>query len=92
MQLTLDQNMLIYQRAIDKACTGEDEAWWSEMMESEAVIAAPSAAAATEVNEWWNRVWKDCREMRWHRSAGHITGAFLGADGGSDEVELMLVF
>lgn len=61
MQLTLDQTMLIYQRAIDKtAGAGEGAVWWEEVQaELEAVVAAPSTAAAAELIAWWHQVWKD---------------------------------
>ncbi len=61
MRLTLDQAMLIYQRAIDKtADAGEGAAWWAEVQaELEAVIAAPTTAAAAGVIDWWHQVWKD---------------------------------
>ena len=64
MQPTLDQTILIYQRAIDKtAGAGEGAAWWTEVKaELEAVIAAPSTAAAAEVIAWWHRVWKDVND------------------------------
>jgi hypothetical protein len=73
MLLTLDQAMLIYQRAIEKtAGAGEGAAWWSEVMaELEAVTATPSAAAAAEVIEWWHRVWKDVNDTP-VRAAGRI--------------------
>jgi len=60
MQLTLDQTMLIYQRAIDKtAGTREGAAWWAEVQaELEAVIAAPTMAAAAALIAWWHQVWK----------------------------------
>lgn len=61
MQLTLNQAMLIYQRAIDKtAGAGEGAAWWAEVqVELEAVIAAPTTAAAAGVIAWWHQVWND---------------------------------
>ena len=61
MQLTLDQTMLIYQRAIDKtAGAGEGAAWLAKVRsELEALIAAPTTAAATVVIAWWHRVWTD---------------------------------
>lgn len=51
MQLTLDQTMLINRRAIDKsASAGEGAAWWANVQtEMEAVIAAPTTAAAANV-------------------------------------------
>lgn len=60
MRLRLDQAMLIYQRAIDKtADAGEGTAWWAEVQaELEAVIAAPTTAAAGVI-AWWHQVWKD---------------------------------
>lgn len=61
MPLTLDQAMLIYQRAIDKTA-GADEgiAWWAEVQaELEAVITAPNTAAAAGVIAWWHQVWSD---------------------------------
>lgn len=53
--------MLIYQPAIDKtAGAGEGAAWWEEVQaELEAVIVAPTAAAAAELVAWWHQVWKD---------------------------------
>ncbi|MFK3741654.1 hypothetical protein [Massilia sp. TN1-12] len=61
MQLTLDQTMLIYQRAIDRtAGASEGAAWWAEVQaELEAVIAAPTTAAAAALIAWWHQVWKD---------------------------------
>jgi len=54
MQLTPNQAMLIYQRAIDKkAGAGEGSAWWAEVRaELEAVIEAPTMAAAGVI-AWW---------------------------------------
>jgi len=73
MQLTLDQTMTIYQRAIDKmAGADEGEAWWENVQaELEAVIAAPTTAAAAEVIVWWHRVWKDVGDTP-ARAAGRI--------------------
>lgn len=61
MQLTLDQAMLIYQRAIDKtAGAGEGAAWWAEVRaELEAVISAQTTATAAAVIAWWHQVWTD---------------------------------
>ena len=61
MQLTLDQTMLIYQRAINSSAdAGEGAAWWAEVQaELEAVIAAPTTGAAAGVIAWWHQVWKD---------------------------------
>jgi len=59
MQLTLDQAMMIYQRAIDRSA-GADEgaAWWTEVQgELEAVIEAPTPAAAADIIAWWHQVW-----------------------------------
>jgi len=73
MQMTLDQTMLIYQRAIDKtAGAGEGEARWLEVQaELEAVIAAPTTAAAAEVIAWWHRIWKDVNDTP-ARAVGRI--------------------
>ena len=64
MQLTIDQTMTIYQRAIDKtAGADEGEAWWSEVQtELEAVIAAPTTAAAAAVIASWHRIWKEVND------------------------------
>jgi hypothetical protein len=53
--------MLIYQRAIDKTSgPGEGATWWEEVHdELEAVIAAPSTAAAATLIAWWHQVWND---------------------------------
>ncbi|MDK6080555.1 hypothetical protein [Massilia varians] len=61
MRLSLDQAMMIYQRAIDStAGAGEGAAWWAEVRtELEAVLAAPTTAAAADVIAWWHQVWKD---------------------------------
>lgn len=61
MRITLDKTMMIYQRAIDKtAVAGEGATWWAEVQsELEAVIAAPTTAAAADVIAWSHRVWKD---------------------------------
>lgn len=61
MHLTLDQAMLIYQRAIDKtADAGEGADWWAEVYaELNAVIAAPTTAEAAALIAWWHQVWKD---------------------------------
>lgn len=63
MRLTLDQAMLIYQRAIDKtagAGTGEGAAWWAAVQaELERIIAAPTTASAASVIAWWHHFWKD---------------------------------
>ena len=73
MQITLDQAMLIYQRAIDStAGAGEGAAWWSEVkVELEAVIAAPTTAAAADIIAWWHRGWKDVGDTP-ARAAGRI--------------------
>jgi len=54
MRLTLDQAMLIYKRSIDQtAGAGAGIAWWAEVQaEWEAVIAAPTTAAAAGVIAW----------------------------------------
>lgn len=61
MQITLDQAMLIYQRAIDKSADiGGGAAWWANVQaELEAVIAALTTAAAAGVIGWWHQVWKN---------------------------------
>lgn len=61
MQLTVDQAMLIYQRAIDKSAgAGEGATWWANVQaELEAVITAPTTAAAAGMIAWWHQVWKD---------------------------------
>jgi len=61
MRLTLDQAVLICQRAIDKtADAGEGAAWWAEVQaELKAVIAAPDTAVAAALIAWWHQVWKD---------------------------------
>ena len=71
--LNRDQAILIYQRAIDKSVdAGEGVAWWAEVQaELEAVIAAPSAAAAANVIAWWHQVWKDVGDTP-VRAAGRI--------------------
>jgi len=73
MQLTLDQAMTIYHRAIDKtAGAGEGEDWWLGVKsEMEAVIAAPTKASAADVIEWWHRVWNDVGDTP-VRAAGRI--------------------
>lgn len=73
MQLTLDQAMLIYQRAIDKtAGAGEGATWWTEVrVELEAVIAAPTTSAAADIIAWWHQVWKDVGDTP-ARAAGRI--------------------
>lgn len=73
MQLTRDQTMLIYQRAIDKtAGAGEGADWWAEAQtELEAVITAPTTAAAAGVIAWWHQVWKDVGDTP-ARAAGRI--------------------
>lgn len=52
--MTRDQAMLIYQRAIDEtAGAGEGAAWWANVQaELEAVITAPTTAAAADVIAW----------------------------------------
>jgi hypothetical protein len=72
-QLTLDQTMLIYQRAIDKtAQAGEGAAWWADVQaELEAVIAAPTIAAAADVIAWWHQVWTTVGDTP-ARAAGRI--------------------
>ena len=61
MRLTLDQAMLIYQRAIDKSADADEgAAWWAEVhAELEAVIGAPITAAAAALIAWWHQVWRD---------------------------------
>lgn len=73
MRLTLDQTMLIYQRAIDKSVgSAEGEDWWTDVQtEMEAVIAAPTTAAAADVIAWWHRVWEDVGDTP-ARAAGRI--------------------
>jgi hypothetical protein len=73
MQITLDQAMMIYQRAIDSmAGAGEGAAWWAEVQaELEAVIAAPTTGAAAGVIDWWHQVWKDVGDTP-ARAAGRI--------------------
>lgn len=73
MRLSRDQAMLIYQRAIDRSAgDGEGAAWWTEVqVELEAVIAAPSAAAAADIIAWWHQVWKDVGDTP-ARAAGRI--------------------
>lgn len=73
MRLSRDQAMLIYQCAIDRlAGADEDAAWWTEVqVELEAVIAAPSAAAAADIIAWWHQVWKDVGDTP-ARAAGRI--------------------
>lgn len=46
--------MLIYQSAIDStAGVGEGPAWWTEVqVEMEAMIAAPTSAAAADIIAW----------------------------------------
>jgi hypothetical protein len=53
--------MLIYRRAIDQSAhAGEGAAWWAEVQaELEAVIAAPTTAAAAGVIAWWHQVCRD---------------------------------
>ena len=60
MQLTLEQTMMIYQRAIDEtAGAGEGAAWWAEVqVELDAVIVAPTTAAAAELIAWWHQDWR----------------------------------
>jgi len=62
--------MLIYQRAIDKtAGAGEGAAWWEEVQaELEAVIGAPTAAAA-DLIAWWHQVWKDVGDTPAHAAS-----------------------
>lgn len=73
MRLTLDQAMLIYQRAIDKSAgAGEGGAWWADVQaELEAVITAPTTAAAADVIAWWHHVWNDVGDTP-TRAAGRI--------------------
>lgn len=73
MQLTRDQAMLIYQRAIDKtAGAAEDAAWWASVqVELEAVIAAPTIRAAAEVISWWHQVWDEVADTP-AQAAGRI--------------------
>jgi hypothetical protein len=68
-----DQAMLIYRRAIDpKADAGEGSSWWAEVhAEIEAVVAAPSVKAASEVIAWWHLVWQDVGDSP-VRAAGRI--------------------
>jgi hypothetical protein len=42
------------------AHAGEGAAWWANVhAELEAMIAAPSTAAAAALMVWWHQVWKD---------------------------------
>lgn len=83
MRLTLDQAMLIYQRAIDKtADEAEGAAWWAEVQaELEAVVAAPTTAAAAEMIAWWHQVWSDVGDTparaasRIRRHAARVLGS-----------------
>lgn len=82
MQMTLDQAILIYQRAIDKSIgAGEGVNWWSNVRaELEAVIAAPNTSAAAEVIAWWHQVWSDVGDTparaasRIRRQAANVLG------------------
>lgn len=49
----------IYRQAIDSgAHDAEGEAWWAEVAaEMQAVIDAPSIAAAAQVIAWWHHDW-----------------------------------
>lgn len=73
MSMTRDQAMLIYQRAIDSTVgSSEGEAWWVDVhQELEAVIAAPTTAAAAEVIAWWHQVWQYVGDTP-ARAAGRI--------------------
>jgi len=87
MQLTPNQAMLIYQRAIDKkAGAGEGSAWWAEVRaELEAVIEALTTAAAAGVIAWWHQVWKDVGDTtaraasRIRRHASSVLGNYREA-------------
>jgi hypothetical protein len=59
-----DQAVRIYQSAIDATATlAEGEDWWSAVRaEMEAVVAAPTAAAAAEVIDWWHRNWAEAHD------------------------------
>lgn len=73
MPISFDQAMLIYQRAIDStAGAGEGPAWWTEVQaELEAVIAAPTSAAAAAIIALWHQVWKGVGDTP-ARAAGRI--------------------
>lgn len=81
--ITSDQAMLIYQRAIDSTVgPAEGVDWWNEVRcEIEAVIAAPTAAAAADVITWWHQVWRDVGDTparaagRIRKQARHVLGA-----------------
>jgi len=73
MSMAPEQAMLIYQRAIDPTVgPGEGANWWGQVQrEIEAVVAAPSAAAAAGVIAWWHQVWRDVGDTP-VRAAGRI--------------------
>lgn len=61
MRLTLDEAMLIYQRAIGgTAGAGKRRGLvGGSAGRTGSRIAAPTTAAATDVIAWWHQVWKD---------------------------------
>lgn len=73
MTMTREQAMLIYRQAIDGAAdAGEGEAWWQAVQaELEAVIAAPTAAAAGATIAWWHTAWREVGDTP-VRAAGRI--------------------
>jgi len=82
MRLTLDQAMLIYQRAIDKTAGAEESAaWWAKVKaELEAVTGALTTAAATASITSWHQVWKDVGDTPGRATSriGRIAASVLG--------------
>ncbi len=64
MSLDLATAKSIYRDAIDpRAYDAEGDAWWSEVAaEVQAVVAAPTDAAAGAVVVWWRNDWSTIQD------------------------------
>ena len=80
MSLDLATVKSIYRDAIDaRAHDAEGDAWWLEVAaEVQAVVAAPTDAAAASVIVWWHNDWSTIRDtpfgaaQRMRAAAGRI--------------------
>jgi len=71
--MSLDQVMRVYQEAIDPtAGEGPGACWWASVQaELEAVIAAPTVAAAAPIIAWWHHDWRNVADTP-ARAAGRV--------------------
>jgi hypothetical protein len=73
--MKINQAMAIYRGAVDQTATAaEGRDWWREVQaEVDAVIAAPTKAAAAAIIAWWKSEyeWSQCGDSP-ARAAGRI--------------------